>query len=141
MKKNKVIITLFLGSLLFYACGNAAKLTEYDFGTDKVPSVNAVIGEERKVSGVGSGTTNGIQHKQYTYKTTSMVDDLAVYTTYLRNNGWAVIESYNFNNGKGIAQLAIESADKGKILIMSIDFKEDQYEIKVEKTKGTLTSD
>ena len=59
-KKVISIISLILVSaVLFSACGNAAKLTEYDFGTDKVPSVNAVIGEERIVTGAETGTSNG----------------------------------------------------------------------------------
>ena len=127
--------------LLLCSCGSAAKLTEYDFGSDKVPSVNAVIQQERKVTGVDVGTNNGVQYKQYTYETTTMVDDLAVYTTYLRNSGWEVTKDYDFTEGSGMAELAINSADSGKVLVMSIAFEPYTYAIRVNKLVGELTSD
>lgn len=140
LKKTIAIVSLLLASaFLLTACGNAAKLTEYDFGDDKIPSVNAVIGEERKVSGVSAGTSNGVQYKEYTYETASMVDDLAKYTGYLRSNGWLVTESYDFTSGKGGAQLAAESASAGKILIMSIAFESSRYTIRIEKVGGSLS--
>ena len=139
-KKAIAVISLLLVTvLLFSACGSAEKLTEYELGTDKVASINAVLGENRKVSGVSTGTENGVQHKEYTYETPSMVDDLAEYSTYLRNNGWLVIKDYNFTDGKGEAQLAIESADSGKILVISIAFEANRYTIRVDKFKGSLT--
>ena len=139
-RKNIAILSLILiATLLLSACGNAAKLTEYDFGADKIPSVNAVIGEERKVIGVSTGTSNGTQYKEYTYATDSMFEDLAPYLTSLIESGWIPIVDYNLNDGTGKAQLAIESADAGKILIITVKFEAKKYEIRVEKGTGTLT--
>lgn len=142
-RKFIAIVSLALAmALLFCSCGmldDAAKLTEYDFGSDKVPSVNAVIQAERKVTGADVGTTNGVPYRQYTYESPSMVDDLANYTTYLRNNGWIATKDYNFNEGSGLAELATESADSGKVLIMSIAFEQGKYAIRVSKTVGELT--
>jgi len=139
-KKSSVLMILLLISvLLLSACGSAEKLTEYDFGTDKIPSVNTVLGKELKVTGVDVGTSDGVQYKQYTYETTSMVEDLAEYTTFLRNNGWLVLTDYNFYDGSGEAQLGIDSADNGKILIISIAFQNDRYAIRVNKLEGSLS--
>jgi len=134
------ISLMLVCALLLCACGNAAKLTEYDFDTDKVPSVNAVIGEERKVSGVSTGTTNGVRYKQYTYESASVTEDLTKYTTRLRDIGWLVTQDYDLTERKGEAQLAIESADSGKILVMSIAFDNGRYAIRVNKMDGDLTS-
>jgi len=139
-RKNPAILSLILIlALLMSACSNAAKLTEYDFGTDKIPSVNVVIGEERKVTGVSVGTSNGTQYKEYIYATDTMFQDLATYLTSLMEDGWIAVNDYNLNDGTGKAQLAIESADAGKILVITVTFEANKYEILVEKAAGTLT--
>ena len=140
---NKKVVTAIISLLcalaLLSACGSAEKLTEYDFGEDKIPSINAVLGETRKVSGVSVGTNNGVQYKEYTYETSSMVDDLAEYTTHLRDDGWLVIKEYDFDEGTGEAQLAIDSAVSGKILVVSINFASNRYAIRINKLEGELT--
>ena len=140
-KKLIFVISLLLAAAaLLSACGSAAKLSEYDFGTDKVPSVNAVIGEERKVTGVETGTTNGVRYKQYTYESATVAEDLIAYTARLRGSGWLVTKDYNLADAKGEAELATESADSGKILILSIAFETGKYAIRVNKLDGSLTS-
>jgi len=139
-RKTIAIISMVLVSaLLLSACGAAQQLTEYDFGADKVPSVNAVIGAERKVTGVDTGTSNGVQYKQYTYESETPLDDLITYTVYLRNNGWVVTKDYDLTIGVGEAQLAMDSADSGKILVMSIAFEGNYYAIRINKLDGSLT--
>ena len=141
MKKTQiaVILLLLIPALLFSACGAAAKLTEYDFGTDKVPSVNAVLGDARKVTGVATGTDNGVQYKQYTYQSETTLDDLIKYTVYLRNNGWTVTKDYDLTISSGEAQIAKESADSGKILVMSIAYDGNSYAVRINKLEGSLT--
>jgi hypothetical protein len=143
MKKLIIAIALFAALVLpLGACSifdDAAKLTEYDFGTDKVPSINAVLGEERKVNGIDVGTENGVQYKQYTYKTSSMLEDLVAYSVYLQEQGWLVTKDYNLYDGSGEMQLGIESADEGKILIISVAFEETQYAIRINKLVGTIS--
>ena len=90
-----IIAVALAAAFILVGCSNAAKLTEYDFGTDKVPSVNAVIGEERKVTGVSTGTENGVRYKQYTYETETMIDDLGTYYTHLSELGWIVTKDFN----------------------------------------------
>lgn len=138
-KKVTALISLLCALVLLSACGSTAKLTEYTLGEDKAPGIYAVLGEVRKVTGVNVGTNNGVQYKEYTYETSSMVDDLAEYTTHLRDNGWMVIKDYDFNEGTGEAQLAINSVDSGKILIISIAFETNYYSIRINKLDGELT--
>ena len=144
MNKKIIAIALLLSALAFLLCScgmfdDAAKLTEYDFDTDKVPSINSVLGEERKVTGISTGTDNGVQYKQYTYETSSMLEDLSTYSAYLQEKGWVVTKDYNLNDGSGEMQLAIESADAGKILVISVAFEEKQYAVRVNKLEGELT--
>jgi len=145
MIKKIIATTLLLAVfiLLLGGCGmfdDAAKLTEYDFGTDKVPTINKVIGEERKVTGISTGTENDVQYKQYTYQTSSMLEDLSAYSAYLQENGWIVTKDYNLNDGVGEMQLAIESADAGKILVISVAFEANQYAVRINKLVGELTA-
>jgi len=125
--------------LALSACGNAEKLTEYDFDTDKVPSINTIIGETRKVTGVSVGIDNGVRYKQYTYRSNSMFDDLLTYSVHLRESGWMVLKEYDLNDGEGEMQLGLNSADEGKIMIISIAFYSGGYVIRVNKLEGTLT--
>ena len=133
------ILLVIMSILLLAGCGKAAKLTEYDFGVDKIPSVNAVLGETRKVSGISAGIENGVRHREYTYATETMADDLWVYYTRLSELGWIVTKDFSLADGEGEMQLGIESADEGKILIISIEFTLKSYTIRVEKMDGTLT--
>ena len=134
-----IVVLLIIGvAILFFVTGNAAKLTEYELGGDKLPSVNAVIGETRKVTGVTSNVSSGVQQKQYTYESASVTKDLAMYTTRLRDNGWIVTKSYDFSANSGEAQLGKESIDQGQILLMSIAFEQNRYAIKITKAVGQL---
>ena len=135
-----VIALILTAVFILNGCGSAAKLTEYDFGADKVPSVNAVIGEERKVSGVATGTENGVRYKQYTYETETMLEDLWAYYTRLSELGWAAMQDFDLSEGEGEMRLAIESADEGKILIISVAFTPSRYAVRVNKLDGNLTN-
>ena len=139
-RKNLAILSILLAlTLLTSACGAASKLTEYDFGADKIPSVNVVIGAERKVTGVSTGTSNGTQYKKYTYETDSVTQDLMSYLPSMMDSGWIPINDFNLNDSSGKAQLAIESADAGKIIVLTATFESGKYEISLEKFTGTLT--
>jgi|GEM_PF-1608350 len=138
LSASLVIISVFA----FSACSilsDAAELQEYDMSGDSVKTVNAVVGE-REVTGVETGVTNGVINKQYTYESNSVFDDLMAYTQYLRENGWNVTQDYDLNVTPGNAQLAKESADTDKILVLSIAYEDSKYAIKITKGDGTLTS-
>ena len=135
-----VILGAILVGYVFYTISSASKLTEYDFGLDKIPSINAIIGEERKVTKVGSGvSTSSGQSKEYTYESASVPKDLLAYSQYLRSKDWLVTRDFNLNASNGVMELATESADKGKILVVSVAFDQKQYVVKITKADGTLT--
>ena len=113
----------------------------YTMGSDKIASITAVLGEVRRVTDErAGGASDGAEYIQYAYESASMVKDLAAYSVYLQNNGWFITKSYDLNAGNGEMELATESADKGKILILSVTFEEGKYAIRITKVEGTLTS-
>ncbi|MCL1914664.1 MAG: hypothetical protein FWG10_12515 [Eubacteriaceae bacterium] len=126
---------------LFAGCKKAAALAEYEFGDDKIPSVNAVLGEDRKVIGTGTGTTNGVRYKEYKYQTETMRDDMVRYVIQelLGPEGWLAISDFNFDDLSGEGKIAKNSLEEGKILIMTITFDLTTYNLKIEKGQGTLT--
>lgn len=132
-----IIVLALAASMALSGCSAAAKLQEYDFDTDKIPTINSVVGE-RKVTGVETSTTNGVPQKQYTYESTTVRDDLIAYTSHLLDNGWLVTQDIDYDVTPGSAQLGKESVDSGKLLVLSIAYQDTHYAIKITKTEGTL---
>ena len=118
---------------------NAAKLQTYDFGSDKIPSLNSVVGE-RKVTGVrSSSSTNGTQQKDYTYETQSRDDDLDAYFEALKATGFLVLKPMDGNTLKGNMQLGIASADEGKIILIDLAWDNTKVTVQLTKGDGTIT--
>ena len=138
-KYSIVAFLLSFAMILLSACSSAAKLTEYELGDDKVSSINAVLGEDRKVAGVSTGKDNDVDYKQYTYESSSVMEDLIAYATYLQDNGWIATMDVDFSATSGEAQFGIPSVDEGKILIISIAFDNGKYAIRFNKLEGELT--
>jgi hypothetical protein len=108
-------------------------LTPYAVGTYAVG--------ERKVTGVSTGTDNGAQYKEYTYESSTVSDDLIAYIIddLVESGGWVALVDFNLNDVPGTGQIATESKDEGKILIMDITYENSGYTIKITKTVGELT--
>ncbi len=146
MKKNILlsilVVLLALSMTALPSCqvmDDAAKLDAYEVGGETVPSVKAVLGEERKVTGVESSTTNGNPSKQYTYASDTVYEDMNAYLSYFLDNGWVVTESFNTDTIPGRAQFGKESSEAGKIVIVSVAFEENAYAVKITKSVGELT--
>lgn len=143
IKRTLVLVALaFIMAGMLSACSifsDAAKLQEYDFDSDKIPTINSQVGE-RKVTGVETSVTNGEPQKQYTYESSTVADDILAYMQYLVDNGWITTQAYDLTVSPGSVQLARESADAGKVLVISIAYEGSKYAIKITKTDGTLTA-
>ena len=143
MKKKVFIIVIAIVvvavSGLFYLLGSASKQTEYELGSDKVASINAVIGEVRKVKGVIVDSSSKMQTKQYTYESASVEKDLSAYFSYLTKNGWDITKTSSSSIGNREMQFTTESVDAGKILIMTVMYEEGKYVIRISKLAGTYT--
>jgi hypothetical protein len=134
-----LLMTLFVS--LLTGCGaalaDAAKLTQYEIGGDKIPSITSVVGE-REVSGVESSTKNGVSSKQYTYTSDTVYDDLLAYVTRLMDDGWLVTQDIDLNVIPGSGELGKKSAEEGQILLVAFSYDQDGYAVNVTKGKGTI---
>lgn len=136
------VFTAVLFSCLLSACASddadPATLETYNIGRDKVPSITSVVGE-RTVTGVESEGENEFPSKQYTYQSNSVFDDLSQYIQLLEEKEWIITaDGYNLEESPGSVQFAKESADNGQILVLSINYKENEYAIKVTKVEAAI---
>ena len=119
-----------------------AEADYYEMGTDQIPSVKYALGEERKVTYVNKSSNLQATKEEITYSAPgSVFNDILKYTQFLRDNGWIATADYDLHNTPGAAKLAKESADKGKVLIILIEYEADKYVVKITKSDGTLTFD
>ena len=135
-----VVVVLF-GLVALSGCGilnNAAKLQEYSFDGDKLPSLNSVVGE-RTVTGVSSSSENGASSKSYTYEATSGFTDAYDYYNELIASGWTLIEDWDGDKDSSVIIMGIESMDTGKILIISISYDTSSVTVSIKKGDGTIT--
>ncbi len=145
MKKTTIlsmsVVLILVLALALSGCGaalkEAAKLNEYEVGDDNIPSITSVVGE-REVTGIESSVDNGISSKKYTYKSTTVYDDLLSYVTALMDQGWRVTKDIDLKIVPGSGELGKKSADDGEILLVSFSYEESEYVIKIIKAKGTL---
>ena len=134
-----VIVGVMLLIVFPATLNNAGKLQTYDFGTDKIPSFNSVVGE-RKVTGVGSSSSaSGTQQKDYTYETQSRDADLDAYFDALKAAGFLVLKPMDGNTLKGSMQLGIASADEGKIILLELSWDGAKVSVALAKGDGTIT--
>lgn len=144
MKKTLSFLSVLLILALTLAlsgCGaalkEAATLSEYEVDDENIPSITSFVGE-REVTGVESGTSNGVASKQYTYVSDTVYDDLLAYVTALMDQGWLVTQDIDLNVVPGSGELGKKSTEDGKILLVSFSYQESEYVIKIVKGEGTL---
>lgn len=140
-KFTLITLVVLLCSLALTGCGimsSAESLEYYDFGVDKIPSVNSVVGG-RMVTSVESGTSKEGTYKSYTYKSETVSDDLVAYLiSDLMEDGWYALKDFDLGTLTGNAQIATESLDSGQIIVMDVTYNLNTYEIKMTKGVGTL---
>ena len=142
-KKNVLcLLSICAVALLLGACnilGDAAKLEVYDFGSDRIPTINSVVGE-RKVTGVETGTrTGGVQYKNYTYETQTLTEDMDAYYFSLQEAGFLVTKSSDGNTLKGTLEMGCNSADEGKLILVGLAWDNTIITISIVKGEGSVT--
>lgn len=144
---KKKVFALLLCAVLLLACSacgameKAAELDEYEIGGETVKTVKAVVGQ-RTVTGVETGTKNGVKTKSYTYESDTAFDDLRLYAHYLQEEaGYMLIEDMDLNVSPGSTQLAVVSKDEGQVVIVRLDYDTAKgvYVVTLVKGEGTLT--
>ncbi len=134
-----LVLGLVGGGIAFFATGNTAKADEYKLGNDTIKSVKAIVAE-RQVTSVSKETSNGTKPTVIEYKSSTVQDDLIAYTQYLRSDGgFTLTKDMDLTVPTSSVQLAKESADSDKILVMTIDYTPFGYTITIQKGERSLT--
>ncbi len=121
------------------ATNKAANADEYKLGDDVIKSVKAVVGE-RDVTAVSTSTKNGVKTKSYTYKSSSVQEDLVSYVEYLRGEGgFSLTADMDLSHVPGTVQLAKESAEEGQVILLYIEYTNFDYALTLQKGEGTFT--
>ena len=155
MKTARIVIGCFTGFIVLIAIAvfvwsnilttilnKAAESDYYTMGSDQIPSIKQIVGK-RSINSTETSTSNGVTTMKFVYNDNqSPQQDLIDYTVYLRESeGFTVTVSYDLNKAFGSAQLAKESLDEGKIIIMDIEYDSAGYTLVLTKCAGTLTKD
>jgi hypothetical protein len=133
-----ISIILLAGASAVYFVSRAADSDTYNIGKDTIPSIKAVVGK-RDVGEVSASTEDGVIKNVYSYKNVKDPrGDLNKYISYLRNNKYILTKDMDLNKASGTTQLGTESSEKGKIILMDIEWATDNYEITIQSGEGTL---
>ncbi|MDR0851129.1 MAG: hypothetical protein LBN36_01405 [Clostridiales Family XIII bacterium] len=149
-KVLKVLLIIFIAIIAIVAtfvivgltsASRAEKADYYKVGNDRVPSVYLAFGETREIVGVSSATENGIKKKAYEFGVKGSGQGMEVYEyfTYLIDNDDFIFvtnfEDFHDPEGEGI-QVARQSVDEGKVIIVQIDYDESGYTVTLAVAKG-----
>ena len=147
-KKKKIILAgcgglvmlMFIGfAAIFWLLGDVAKAESYEMSGDIVPSVTKVVGY-RKVNSYSTKTSGSLSKKTITCVTSDSREDVKNYVAFLaKNEGFKFLDDYEYNAPTGKARLAKESREKGKLLIIEIDYSLGAFTVAVTKGEGTIT--
>lgn len=132
-----VTICIIVGIIVFSVVNKQTQADYYTLGNDRIAAVKMVVGE-RNITGVSTETTNGITTKVYEYKSGSSADDIEQYEVYLQEQEGFVITS--LNDGEQTCYVK-NSADEGKIVIVSIEDTQFGYVLTIRKGEGKLESE
>ncbi|MCL2321174.1 MAG: zinc ribbon domain-containing protein [Oscillospiraceae bacterium] len=154
MPNERRRIPLFIKILGGFACfviviviiaafitGNVAKADFYKIGSDQIPSVKLVLGEERKVTGTSTSTSNGITTNIIEYQVPggNQNKDMIQYFNYLMNNdGFLPLVDIDFNGPSGTGEFGRNSIESGKAVIMQINYDLNGYTIKIDRGEGNV---
>ena len=140
-----VLALVISGIVLFSVFGalNGMKTAKtYDLPNDTVPTVYAVLGEERNINGFNTSTVNGETENRYSYNNVSDVQsDIVEYITYLHDNeGFLYIQDCDTEPLTGSIYMGKNSSKDGEVVIVTINYDktEGTYDIILENTEGTL---
>jgi len=140
------VVAVLAVVLIFYslmgAMDKATKADHYEIGNDKIPTVKLALGGERKVTGIGTSTSNGVTKKEWTYQVpgTAQNSEMIAYYKYLsEKDGFLLLEDIDFSGQTGTAKLGRNSVDGGQIVELQIKYDTGGYVITVSKRQGTIT--
>lgn len=133
LKENALLLLANLASLK----EKPPALQTYAVDGESVPSIDSIVGF-REITDTETGVTGGNPYVSVSYQTAGAFADIQAYIDFLLNSGWAVTGLAG-DDSDGMVQVATESGETGKLLMITADFTTDTYSILLRKTDGTLT--
>ena len=134
---------LAAGDIVNYtAAGEQAEkppaLQTYYLDDETIPSVDSVVGF-RVISNTEAGfsVSLGGPFVKVHYQSGSALADLRAYANALTDNGWAATALSDDESG-GTIQLAVESTQDGKLLMITAEYTADTYSILAQRADGSL---
>ena len=132
-----VLLVLFVAivGIAIVAVNSQTTKTEVTLGDDSIPTLYTVVGE-RKVIKTGAGISNGVSYEQLIYDDDVVSnDDISKYISSLKEDeGFLVTE-----NKSTLLQLAKESVDDGKLVLVNIITDGSKVTLEYRKGTGELT--
>ncbi|MCL1913537.1 MAG: hypothetical protein FWG10_06625 [Eubacteriaceae bacterium] len=118
---------------------NTANADFYKLGKDRIPSIKLVCGE-RESGKIEKSASGGITTITIEHTSGNPVDDLLKYTNRLTSiEDFVFTTEFNPTASQGSIQLATDSVDNGKIILIDFDYGDTGYTITIRKGKGTLS--
>ena len=113
-------------------------LQTYYLDDETIPSIDSIVGY-RVIPNTEAGfsISQGGPFVKVHYQSDSVLADLQAYTNALIDSGWAATVLSGDNSG-GTIQLAIESIQDGKLLMITGEYTADTYSILAQRTGGSL---
>jgi len=137
-----IVIVLMIAGLLgivFLALNGTANADEYKIGNDVVASIKAVVGQ-RDVTSTETSISDGVTTKTMKYTSDTVYEDLLEYATYLmEEEDFVLTENMNLKVSPGTIEMAKESEEEGKILLLTIKYNKSGYTLILQKGAGELT--
>jgi len=135
-----ILIAVCVMGLVFGIIGKTANEEEYKLGDDTIKTVKAVVGKRQVVS-TSTESSNGMTTRRVEYKSESVQEDLAKYIQYLRETeGFTLTGDMNLTKIPSTVHLGKESSvNKGKLLMITIEYDAFGYTITIQKGNGTLS--
>lgn len=150
-KSKKILIGVIISIILIIAIiifvsisfvikylNKTSTLDYYIVDNEKVTAITSVVGK-RKVNGVSSSISNGIYTKKYSYKNIENAKgDIRAYINKLMDEEFINTTNIDLNNNSDEIKLAKKSENDNEIIILTINYNEFGYIIKIEKGKGSI---
>ena len=111
------------------------KIDYYNIGNEQVPSIYKVLGKRKLYSYRSNSNSITLKYKNIN----NVKSDLSNYITVLKNDyDYIYTSNIDFSKDEGTLQLSTNSIEEDKIIIINIDYKNNEYKINIIKDKGKI---
>lgn len=134
-----LLIIILIGTIVYYKhINNIGNDSYYKIDDDKIISITSVVGK-REINSISTKKSKGIITKKYEYKNVKNVkSDINSYIEELKNSNYINTTDINLSKDNNVISFASYSAYDDDIIIISISYNLNSYEIIVKKGSGSI---